>query len=130
MKGKPCLGRSWNDGKWYCAPVQVVEKYGRRTVAKIADALIEIKGKEVSRIEDESKLEIVYEKKVASIVFKEVFRLLYSVIDIANFMYFNNMTELEKVCKYVYENIVKKKTENIRLHETVKVIAKTRYYRS
>ena len=113
MKGRPRLARSRHEGYQYYAPVNVVRRYGRRVVEKIIDALIDLeRGMKIGRMKVTATTDAeIYEKTVGGIVFEEAIYYMYSLPVITHEFYFNTMKDLEKVCEYIYENIVKKKLQ-------------------
>ena len=115
MKGRPRLARSRHEGYQYYAPVNVVEKYGRKAVEKIIDALIDLERKRIGEMKVTETMDAeIYEKRVGDVVFEEAIYYMYSLPVITHEFYFNSMEDLEKVCEYIYENIVKKR---MRKHE-------------
>ncbi len=110
MRGKPRLAKSRHEGYQYYAPVNVVRRYGRRVVEKIIDALIDLERKKIGEMKVTATMDAeIYEKNVGGIVFEEAIYYMYSLPVITHEFYFNSMEDLEKVCEYIYENIVKKR---------------------
>lgn len=118
MRGRPRLARSRHEGYQYYAPVNVVRRYGRRVVEKIIDALIDLERKKIGEMKVTATMDAeIYEKRVGDGVFEEAIYYMYSLPVIIHEFYFDSMEDLEKVCEYVYENIVKKKAKK-QLKET------------